>query len=259
MADNSTAKKPTGDLEQGNIYFVYLPKVQSETVNALDDVQQLHIILEPHNHQWFRLITIGKKTLPDPKSSGRQGWCYVDSVTDSNTEFEEGMRRRTYQTKTLGERLQPAARPVGEGVYRLLTYDDQTRLVYALELPKELGEAQKLFNIGKTGDYIVSVKNPDQNSSDGQGFQKDSRKADFPESLQERFGDRRFASLSSVDFLDYEGAELLLIGTDADSPEAIGTSLSPQDEDESSAEIINKLRMRKTRHPLGPLLEGTLE
>ncbi len=140
-----------------------------------------------------------------------------------------------------------------------MEYDGDTRLAYALELPQELGVAQQTFNIRQTDNYIISIKNPAKSSPDGAGFQSAERKADLPPSLQQKFGDRRFHAADPPDFLDHIGTELLLISTDAKDAEAIGITLEPQDENEATAEVINKLRMRKTRHPLAPLLEGTLE
>ena len=40
---------------------------------------------------------------------------------------------------------------------------------------------------------------------------------------------------------------------------SIRIALDLQDENEDKAEIINSLRMRKTRHLLAPLLEGELK
>lgn len=258
MAQPSSSNTAPRVVEEGNIYFVYQPKVEQEDVQSLKDVQQFNIVLGPHGRTWFRLIKVGKKTLPDPTETSQAFWCFVAAATESSQELESGLQRETYDTKTMGERVQPAARPVGEGVYKLVEYDDQTRLVYALELPKQLGEAQKAFNIRQTGNYAISVKNPAKGSPPGQGFQEPGRKADFPSSLTNLFSDRRFISLERAEFLDYVDAEILLISTYADSAEDVGATLNPQDEDEQTAEIINKLRMRKTRHPLEPLLTGEL-
>lgn len=246
-------------LEAGNIYFIYRPKVEQTAVDSIDDVQRFYLVLEPHGRTWFRLMTVGKKFLPDPGDSGESMWCFVEQATDSSQNLEKGLRRETYTTKTQGDRLQPAARPVGEGVYKIVSYEGDTRLVYALELPHELGPAQQTFNIGARGNFIISIKNPEKSSPSGAGFHSDERKADFPASLQQKFSDRRFCPADPPDFLDYEGTEFMLISTDAEGADAIGATLNPQNESETTAEVINNLRMRKTRHPLGPLLNGTLE
>lgn len=247
-------------LEKGNLYFVYRPRVQHETVNSLDDIQRVHMVMGPHGRQWFRLMTLGKKSLPDLGAENQQGWAFVETVSESAKDLEAGLRREEYETKTRGDRTQPAARPVGEGVYQLVVdQDGQTRLLYALELPKTVGPAQTELHISRTGNYVLSVKNPEQPSPPGAGFQSSDRRADLPQSLQSEFGDRKFIAVNPPDYLDYPGIELLLISTASKNAQDVGAELQPQDEDESTSEAINKLRMRKTRHPLEPLLEGELK
>lgn len=259
MAAETSSKNNPEALEQGNIYFLYRPRVECEEVESIDDVQQFNIVLGPHGREWFRLITLGKKYLPSLESDNQQGWCFIETVSDSAKELEEGLRREEYSTKTRGDRVQPAFRPVGEGVYKIIDTAGDTRLIYALELPQKLGPAQSTFKIEQTGNYVISVKNPEQPTPSGAGFQSSDRKADFPKKIQKIFGDRRFIAANPTKFLDYVGAELLLISTASENAEDVGASLNPQKEDESTSEAINKLRMRKTRHPLGPLLEGELQ
>ena len=258
MATSSSKENPQL-LERGNLYFLYRPKVEQASVDALEDVQRFYLVLEPYGRDWFRLITFGKKSLPSIDETNQQGWCFVESVSKEGGDIEEGLRRETYETKTRGDRTQPAARPVGEGVYKIVLTENQTRIVYALELPEEMGPAQQTFNISETGNYIISVKNPDKPTPPGAGFRSAERKADFPKRLQETFKDRRFIPADPVDFLDHIGAELILISTGSESAEDIGVSLNPKDEDESTAEVINNLKMRKSRHPLDPLLKGELK
>lgn len=253
-ADQATPKT----LEQGNIYFVYRPRVEHQEVSSTDDIQQIHIVLDVHGKSCFRLLTLGKKTLPELNDDNQQGWSFVEVVSDSAKDLEAGLREEVYETKTRGERHQPTARPVGEGVYKIIASGNETRLVYALELPHNIGPAQQELNIDQTGNYVISVKNPDKPTPAGQGFQQGDRKADFPKNLQEAFRDRRFIAVNPVDFLNYPGAEILLISTASEEAEDVGAELSPQSEDASTSEAINKLRMRKTRHPLEPLLEGEL-
>ena len=52
------------------------------------------------------------------------------------------------------------ARPVGEGKYAIVNHNNHTELAFVLELPKELGEAQKELGIEKEASYIITVINP---------------------------------------------------------------------------------------------------
>jgi hypothetical protein len=154
-----------------------------------------------------------------------------------------------------GQRTQPAARPAGEGVYAIVEHGDHTHLAYVLELPDLPGEVQKSLNIGEKASYIISVKNPEQPSPEGLGLDE-SQQADFPKKLQERFRGRRFIKVAPPDFLNYQGAELLLIGAPGDTFEDLGIELEDEDESESTAEIFDDLHLEKSRHPTEPLLKG---
>ncbi len=245
----------TDILEQGNIYFLYRPKVEQKEVNNLDDVQRFYLVLEPHGKQSYRLIVMGQKQLPDVEKKQTQAWGFVESVKDNAPELEKSLRAKTYSTKTRGDREQPTTRSAGEGVYELVNHNQHTHLVYALELPENPGEAQQDLHIAPEASYVLSIKNPAKGSPANTGLSQ-KQKADFPEKLQNQFRDRRFAAANPPEFLDYTGAELILTGASDDISQELGIELNPQQETEATAEILNNLRMRKTRHPIKPLLEG---
>ena len=105
MPADTPAQSTPQVLEEGNLYFIYCPKVQRETVNSLDDIQRVYLVMGPHGRQWFRLITLGKKRLPDLSGDNQQGWAFVETVTDSAQALEAGLRREEYETKTRGDRI----------------------------------------------------------------------------------------------------------------------------------------------------------
>lgn len=242
-------------LEEGNIYFCYRPKVDRDHVEGLDDVGQFYFVLSPHGKKKYRLIAIGQKRLPHPEDSGENCWCFVESVSEDAREIERGLRRETYQTKTRGEREKSAVRAVGEGIYEIVRHLDRTHLIYALELPESTGSAQKAFRIESEASYIISIKNPEKSSPQGTGLEAE-QKADLPKPLQDRFEDKRFIPAKPPEFLDYRETELILIAASADIEEELGIELHPQLETEATAEILNDLRMRKSRHPIEPLFTG---
>lgn len=248
-------------LEQGNIYFVYRPKVQAKgkegAIKGIDDLQRTYIILSPHGEKCYRLIALGQKRLPSINDREKH-WGFVDKVIRAPKKIEEELQHETYETKTRGERTWPAARPAGEGVYALIHHGDHTHLIYALELPEKPREVQQALNIEEEGSYILSIKNPQVSSPPGTSLEEE-RRADFPKHLQERFRKRRFIAIDSPDFLNYEGVELLFIGAAEDIDKDLGIELTAHREDESTAEVFNELRMVKSRHPVKPLFEGHWE
>lgn len=242
-------------LEEGNIYFMYRPRVNQGDVQGLKDVQRFYLALSPKGKRRYRLMVMPKKQLPDIKDGGQKFWGFVEKVSRKATDVENELDQEVYGTKTRGERVQSEARPAGEGVYAIARHGDHTHLVYVLELPDEPGKVQQALNIEEEGSYIISVKNPDQPSPKGVGLDEE-RQADFPKKLQGRFRGRRFADIDPPDFLNYEGAELLFIGSGEDVSEELGIELAAEEESESTAEIFKDLRLEKSQHPIEPLLKG---
>lgn len=99
------------------------------------------------------------------------------------------------------------------GTYRIFRHGAHSHLEYALDT------AVPEVNIRRRGSLIVTVMNPDVTVWEGEPhpFQEDLFDLDrristrFPRDLQERFGDRRYAQLETTEFLDFPGAELVLI------------------------------------------------
>lgn len=246
-------------LEQGNIYFFYRPKVEEDEPGSVSDVQRFYMVLSPRDKDRYRLAIVGRKRLPDPDESGQQRyWCFVQKVSNRPDTIKQELQEATYSTKTRGLRRLPAARPAGEGVYRILRHDDHTHLVYALELPKQPAEVQDAFAIENEASYIISVKNPAKVAPSDAGLPQEG-KADYPERLQEIFHERRFADLDPPDFLDYPGAEFVVVAASQDVDEELGARLHPQSETGSGADIFQDLRLDKSAHPVKPLFEGRWE
>jgi hypothetical protein len=128
-------------------------------------------------------------------------------------------------------------------------------LAFALELPERRGEVQEELNIPSEGSYIITVKSPDVDSPPGAGLPEEDR-AERPQRLREQFHGRRFIPVDPPDFLDREGAELVLIGAEEDVFDELGVRLNPHRETIETAELFTDLRMERDAHPLKPLFEG---
>jgi len=103
------------------------------------------------------------------------------------------LRQRTYETKTRCEQRQPPARPVGEGRYLIADHDGHSHLAYVLEIPRDLGDAQRTMRIEYEASYVVAVRNPDAPAPPGMG--RAGRKPNLPEPLRNRFGGRHIDRL----------------------------------------------------------------
>jgi hypothetical protein len=245
-------------LERGCIYFVYTPRVHSPDekteVRGIEDIERTHMILSVQGERLYRRIVIGRKRLPDVEDGGERFWGFVDIVGRRPEKVEHELEEQRYDTATRGERVRPEARPAGEGIYRIVEHGNHNHLVYALELPQAPGPVQEELNIEPEASYIFSIKNPEASAPPGVGLAP-REKAGYPERLQEEFRGRRFLP-ATPELLNYEGVEVLLIGSTEDPQAELGIELHPQPESEWSADVFQDLRMEKSRHPTEPLFTG---
>jgi hypothetical protein len=243
------------ELERGDIFFFYRPRVGLNEVRTIDDVQRLFFVLHVGGKCRMRDIIVGTKRLPDPDRHERI-WAFVARVSDDTADIQAELRQRTYQTRTRGERHQPGARPAGEGRYAIVDHGGHSHLAYVLELPRELGEAQQTLGIKSEASYIVAVRNPDAPAPPGMG--SPGRRPELPEPLRDRFHGRRFVPLDTPEWLDHEGVELVMIGAARDPARELGIDLDPRTEEAHDADLFRTLRLQPSELPLEPLSRGRL-
>jgi hypothetical protein len=223
MARQLAESRQVNVLEQGRITFLYRPRVETQVPDELADVQRILVVLEPDTGDRYRLIAMGRKRMP---ASGRHErfWGFVDAVLDHPQDMEAMLAAQTYGTKTRGVRHLPAARLAGDGTYALEAHDDHTHLAYALERVITDDPVVDELRLEPSASYIVAVANPDpamwglQQAPELQQELFDELEVHvdvpnpFPPALQSRFGNRRYAQLDAVEWLEHAGAELIFIG-----------------------------------------------
>jgi hypothetical protein len=262
------ARKDTSSdtIEQGDIFFFYRPKIDTEEVQDIKDVQRFYMVTssmhenEHHRKDIYRLFLVGQKQLPEiveGKSTSKERNWALNILTTSNAEdIHKELLPAEYTTETRGKRRLAAATPAGEGKYSIVKHDGHTELAYLLELPEVPGPTQKEFEIKKEASYIISVKNPEISVPGFAAFSS-AKKPEYPKRLIEMFGDRRWIDVENSELLDYENTQLLLIGArKKDVEEELGIDIDEQNETETSADTFKELKVRKEEVPLKPLLKG---
>jgi hypothetical protein len=257
-------------IEHGDIFFFYRPKVDTEEVKDIEDVQRFYMITSPepvegkrhsnNNKHIYRLFLIGQKQLPEilegKSTSKERNWALNTLTTSDPDDIHKELLPAEYMTETRGKRRIAAAAPAGEGKYSIVKHDGHTELAYILELPEVPGPTQREFEIRKESSYIISIKNPDINITGFAAFTSGT-KPQYPKHLLEKFGDKRWISIEDPELLNYENTQLLLIGArKRDVEEELGIDIDEQKETESSADMFKELKIRKEQVPLKPLLEG---
>jgi hypothetical protein len=251
-------------IEQGDIYFFYRPKKAAEEVKGIEDVRRFFMVTVPEQennnskkNQQYRLFVIGKKSLPEiRKSEARSSeryWARVGGIFTDPNELTKELFSDEF-------RKGDAARPVGEGKYAIVKHhQNHAELAYILELPKELGEAQRELGIEKEASYIILVINPKIPKQSNLPTTEEPPK--YPlEVLNEFNENENFVSLEGdTKFIDYQNAQIILVGA-REGRDAIKNEIGIEIEESSQpADIFNKLRVRKDKVPIKPLMEGKLE
>ena len=269
---NSNDKNQSEILEQGDIYFFYRPKKGAEEVKGIEDVRRFFMVTAPEEEEnnnksrLYRLFIIGKKSLPEVRKTedraSEKYWARVGGIFKEPDELARELFSDEF-------RKGDAARPVGEGKYAIVRHhQNHTELAYILEMPKEPGEAQKELGIEKEASYIVSVINPKKPAAssavDGGKYPTTEEIPMYPEELLKGFNDSDiFVPLSrDTRLIDYQNAQILLTGAREGRDvikRDIGIEIIDEDETQQSADIFNKLNLRREQVPIRPLTEGKLE
>lgn len=279
VKDNSSNNKNNNNdntqseiLEQGDIYFFYRPKKGAEEVKGIEDVRRFFMVTAPEEEEnnnksrLYRLFIIGKKSLPEVrKTEARASERYWARVGGIFKEPDELARELFSDEFRKGD----AARPVGEGKYAIIRHhQNHTELAYILELPKEPGEAQIELGIEKEASYIVSVINPKKpvasSVPEGGSYPSTEEIPMYPAELLKAFNDSDiFVPLSrDTRLIDYQNAQIILTGAREGRDvikRDIGIEIIDEDETQQSADIFNKLNLRREQVPIRPLTEGKLE
>ena len=250
-------------IEQGDIFFFYRPKVGAEEVKGIKDVQRFYMVTSPadNDSNKYRLFLIGQKQLPEilegKSTSEEKNWALNILTTSNPNDIQNELMPAEYTTETRGRRRLAAATPAGEGKYVIVKHYNHTELAYILELPEKPGPTQREFEIRKEASYIISVKNPDVKVPGFAAFSSEDKKPEYPKTLKEKFGDRRWINVEEPELLNYENTQLLLIGAKKkDIEEELGVDIDEEKETERSADLFKELGLKKEQVPLKPLLKG---
>jgi hypothetical protein len=246
-------------LEHGDIFFFYRPKIGVQEVKDIENVQRFYMVTSPDSKKVHRVFVIGQKQLPEisegESSSEERNWALNVLTTSDVEDIRKEFLPAEYETETRGTRRMSGAVPAGEGKYSIVEHEGHSELAYMLELPVIPGPTQREFQIKKEASYIISIKNPDIQVRGYSAFL--DRKPAYPKTLKEKFGDRRWISVDDPQILDYENAQLLLIGArKIDVEEELGIDIDVEKETANTAELFKDLKIRKDQTPLKPLFKG---
>jgi hypothetical protein len=265
-------------IESGDIFFFYRPKIETEEVKDIEDVQRFYMVMSQdisssskdnknkNKDKNYRLFLLGRKKMPEivkgKSTSEERNWALNILSSSNPEEIYSELLSAEYSTKTKGKRRIAAAQPAGEGKYSIIKHDGHTELAYMLEIPEVPGPTQTEFEIKKEASYIVSVKNPDIVIPGYEAFSKkgddgDGRKPNYPKHIRDKLGkNRRWINVDDSEIINYENTQLLLIGArKRNVEEELGIEIDEEKENRNSADIFKELKIKKEEIPLQPFLK----
>ena len=217
----------------------------------------------PKEKKIYRLFIIGKKSLPEIRKtearSSERFWAQVGGIFYDPRNLVEELTADEYKK---GD----AARPVGEGKYAIIEHQNHAELAFILEMPQQIGEAQKELGIQKEASYIITVINPYKPVSEGYTT-AEAERPKYPEDIQKHLNktDGKFIPLSeNLTLINYQNAQIILIGAREGKDvikQEIGLDIETEEGNESfsSADIFTKLKIRKEQVPIKPIIEGKFQ
>ncbi|HJU59549.1 MAG TPA: hypothetical protein VJ583_07345 [Nitrososphaeraceae archaeon] len=278
MNNNKFNSKNNADNEQiiesGDIFFFYRPKIETEEVKDIEDVQRFYMVMSQdistskdnknkNKDKNYRLFMLGRKKMPEivkgESTSEERNWALNILSSSNPEEIHNELLSAEYSTKTKGKRRLAAAQPAGEGKYSIIKHDGHTELAYILEIPEVPGPTQTEFEIKKEASYIVSVKNPEIVIPGYEVFSKKDggRKPNYPKHIRDKFGEKRWINVDDSEIINYENTQLLLIGArKRNVEEELGIEIDEEKENRNSADIFKELKIRKEEIPLQSFLKG---
>lgn len=166
-------------------------------------------------NKFYRLITVGKKKLPDPEKDncggGRRNemfWATVTAIGEDLDSLEAGLEAKSYETKTRGNsiavygmhwhlqlpvlfaspgtRHEEPARLVARGGYAIVNSDAETLSQRETHLgyhvshpnPKEQGDVQLELGIYSASSFVLQIRNPLAPAS---GSQTHAKPVEYPD------------------------------------------------------------------------------
>ena len=270
---NNTDNTQSEILEQGDIYFFYRPKKDAEEVKSIEDVRRFFMVTAPEEEKnnnksrLYRLFIIGKKSLPEVRKTEARAseryWARVGGIFKEPDELASELFSDEF-------RKGDAARPVGEGKYAIVRHhQNHAELAYILEMPKEPGEARKNWVLKRKQVTLFQLSTPRTKAiinrrTRSRKSSSTEEQVKYPEQVLKEFDEtENFVSLAKdTKFIDYQNAQIILIGA-REGRDVIRSEMGIEIAEESplqqSADIFNKLKVRKEQVPIRPLTEGKLE
>ncbi|MCL6430456.1 MAG: hypothetical protein K6V36_06285 [Anaerolineae bacterium] len=251
-------------LETGNILFFYRPKQGVLHPTDPEDLERVYFMLLPDDqeHHMNRLFNVAHgvfpSIVPGKALPEERDWAFVQDVSrDPRAVLDSLEKNIPAPPEPSGQRARPWAPAAGVGRYAIARHDDHTHLVYRLRKPERPGEVQREIQIRPEASYIISVKEPYAPSEIVL-----EQKPSYPDSLRRKFDGMGWIPADPTDLLDYQYAQILIIGARVDVEKELGLKLDTGRENQAEKQVLEMLRQQEKEAAeqgislLEPMLKG---
>lgn len=231
-------------LERGNILFFYRPRMGVLHPQSPDDLERVYLMLLPddqkqHRNRLFNVAhgafpaIVPGRALPEERN-----WAFAQEVSANPEEVLANLEKDIpAPPEPSGQRARPWAPAAGQGRYAIVVHENHTHLAYRLAKPDKPGEVQKELEIKPEASYVISVKEPYAPSEI-----ELEQKPDYPPQLRRRFDGHGWIAANPTDLLDYQYAQVLLVGARTDAQRELGITLDAGRENEAQKQVLRLLR-----------------
>lgn len=248
MVSRTTGGGSLEILEQGDIYLGFRPQPGVDEVATIGDVERFYIVLAPQTGEHriaFRILAMGGMDSRRQRRGRPRYWGLVTRIADTADQVAQELGPAEHTTSSRARILRPAARPCGEGAYCIARHHHHTHLAYLIDSPRIPTPIRHAGKLGDHACYTLCIKNPARfadTAPNPQQHDPPRPEAAYPPHLQARLGDRRLSPADPPDFLDFEGAHLILTGGAMHPSPEHGAAAGPLGSDRIAARLIQLLK-----------------
>lgn len=235
--------------EDGDIFFFYRPK--GVAAASANDVKNLYMVLHPLAKDYYRVVELEGAHLPETADRTERIVGRVLKVDDKEKVIKGALDEKQTVLEGVSRVAEAAARPAAEGVYSFVEHNGAVFLVYLLEIPSIPETVQSQTGLRTEDEFLVGVYNPE--------FRPDTETGSAPNlspEMRRKFGDTHLLHDDILDTIDYENITLAFYRRGQEAAREHAAAVNPMWEGFDTADIFERLQIRRERVPVETLFEG---
>jgi hypothetical protein len=238
--------------EDGHIYFFYRPKAL--VAHDVDDVEQLLFVMHPFDSKYYRLIQLDSSKLPTESDHFNMVTGIVKKAAEKNTVILKELSEKSELVYGSSQVKKSACRPCGEGIYTIKMVNNQSHIIYAIEMPHLDGKIKKSLQINDEGDFTLGIYNPYYESHPENLLME--HQVTLPEEIKAKLKTERIVYNDTVTLLNYENIKIALFKNPVEKEDRVTQEVQSLVKNVKMADIFEDLKLQKEKFPITPFIKG---